>query len=66
MVMDGDMSPIPLLQRVSEGLSIDDLGMNILKFNSSEVLNINLNVLCCAVCVILCTISGLSLTVASN
>ena len=38
MVMDANMYPIPLLQRVAEGLSLEGLGLNILSFDSSEVL----------------------------
>ena len=41
MVMDASMFPIPLLQRVAEGQSIEGQGMNIVKFDSSEVLSSN-------------------------
>ena len=46
MVMDSGMYTAPLLQRLSEGLSIQGHGMNIVSFNSSEVPNLNLNVVC--------------------
>ena len=38
MVMDASMFPIPLLQRVAEGQSIEGQGMHIVKYDSSEVL----------------------------
>ena len=38
MVMDANMFPVPLLQRVAEGQSIEGQGMNIVQFDSSEVL----------------------------
>ena len=63
MVMDASMYPIPLLQRVAEGLSLEGLGLNILSFDSSEVLiliSISIWTLCAkqksAICVIRCAI----------
>ena len=43
MVMDSGMSPFPLLQRLSESLSVHAEGMNIVSFDSSEVLQLNLH-----------------------
>ena len=44
MVMDSGMYPFPLLQRLSESLSVHAEGMNIVSFDSSEVLQLNLNI----------------------
>ena len=46
MVMDSSMYPFPLLEGLSQGMPIQGQGMNIVSFDSSEVLQLNSNVIC--------------------
>ena len=45
MVMDSSMYPFPLLEGLSQGMPIQGQGMNIVSFDSSEVLQLNLNII---------------------
>ena len=45
MVMDSGMYTAPLLQRLSSSLSVHAQGMNIVSFDSSEVMQLNLHVI---------------------
>ena len=63
MVMDASMFPVSLLQRVAEGQSLEGQGMNIVKYDSSEVLYPNFFA---SICCLLAIYSGLQSPMTST